>query len=46
MIKDHLKHFFEKATLNQMNGVICGYHIEEIENEPIQKAKLFRQVNG
>ncbi len=31
------EHFFEKATLNpnakQITGVICGYRIEEIDNE-------------
>ncbi|MFP9117834.1 DUF2200 domain-containing protein [Flavobacterium sp. RNTU_13] len=35
--KTTFEHFFEKATLNpnakQITGVICGYRIEEIDND-------------
>lgn len=35
--KATFEHFFEKATLNpnakQITGVICGYRIEEIDND-------------
>ena len=40
--------FFEKATLNanasQIKGVICGYRIEEIENELTRKARYLDKL--
>lgn len=40
--------FFEKATLNtnanQIKGVICGYRIEEIENELTRKVRYLDKL--
>lgn len=40
--------FFEKATLNakanQITGVICGYRIEEIDNELTRKARYLDKL--
>ncbi len=40
--------FFKKATLNanasQITGVICGYRIEEIENELTRKARYLDKL--
>ena len=40
--------FFDKATLNanasQIKGVICGYRIEEIENELTRKARYLDKL--
>ncbi len=42
------KTFFERATLNPnahlIKGVICGYRIEEIDNELTQKVRYLDKV--
>ena len=50
MINDKVtfEEFFEKANLNPnaslIKGVICGYRVEEIENELTQKIRYLDKV--
>ena len=46
--KSTFEQFFEKATLNPnaelITGVICGYRVEEIENQLTQKVRYLDKL--
>ena len=50
LIKENVtfEQFFERATLNpnahRITGVICGYRVEEIENQLTQKARYLDKL--